>query len=358
MNKRKNCRCGGTGWIEIKEKRKEKVPRKVGDGDEILLTDTIIEVPAVVPCPHCAARKSRDMKTLSIPDRFRDVHFDNFDSQMNSNLEKAKRTCIEYCENFNTKLEQNSLLLMGPPGLGKTHLAVSILKRICNERLIRARFFDFREILGSIRLSYANNRYGEDEKIFDEMKKCDLLVIDELGSEQITDWVMEVFHRVILPRYNQCLPTVFTTNYLDSMYLKSSNTKRINTLDALLENINETLEERIGHRLTSKLREMCQIVFFQGNDFRKYFTELAASPDDKKNAPAYKQTSLLMKKFAKLPPDKREELLLHAVRLYSTLALENAEAATVWLYGRKQKLLDSSIPLRQFIHIWKNQSTQ
>jgi DNA replication protein DnaC len=80
-------------------------------------------------------------------------------------------------------------------------------------------------------------------------------VLDELGASKPTDWVRDTMMQIIGTRYNDRKLTVFTTNYLD----------------ARRQPTDETLEDRIGVRLRSRLFEMCRTVQVDGDDYRRRF---------------------------------------------------------------------------------------
>ena len=85
--------------------------------------------------------------------------------------------------------------------------------------------------------------------------RAEVLVLDELGASKPTDWVRDTMMQIINTRYNDKKLTVFTTNYLDTRRSPSD----------------ETLEDRIGVRLRSRLFEMCKTVQIEGDDYRKKF---------------------------------------------------------------------------------------
>jgi DNA replication protein DnaC len=88
--------------------------------------------------------------------------------------------------------------------------------------------------------------------------ESDILVLDELGASKPTDWVRDTLANIINSRYNDKKLTVFTTNYLDK---RQGN--------------DDTLDERIGVRMRSRLFEMCRTVTIVGDDFRKNFDKTA-----------------------------------------------------------------------------------
>ena len=82
---------------------------------------------------------------------------------------------------------------------------------------------------------------------------AEILVLDELGASKPTDWVRDTMAHIINSRYNDRKLTIFTTNYLDERKREKE----------------ETLEDRIGVRLRSRLYEMCRTVEMSGHDFRR-----------------------------------------------------------------------------------------
>jgi DNA replication protein DnaC len=144
------------------------------------------------------------------------------------------------------------LLLSGPVGVGKTHLAVSILKGLA-ERGFSCLFYEFGSLLKEIQDSYNPNTKASELSILRPVLEADILVLDELGASKPTDWVRDTMAHIINTRYNDRRLTIFTTNYLD---------ERINERE-------ETLEDRIGTRLRSRLYEMCRSVKITGEDYRK-----------------------------------------------------------------------------------------
>ena len=196
-------------------------------------------------------KKGQNIKTriLQIKDcgvgkRFKDRTFSNFDKKINN---KAYQVCLNYAKHyFDYEREGKGLFLSGPVGTGKTHLAVAIIDYIAR---IHKRKFEGKiifttsvNLLSSIRLGYKTNSA---EKICRECESCQLLVIDDLGSEKITDWVGEIFYRIIDNRYSELKPIIITSNY------------------SLTE-----LKEKIGERLVSRIYDMCEGVKFEGKDWR------------------------------------------------------------------------------------------
>lgn len=137
-----------------------------------------------------------------------------------------------------------SLLLAGPTGTGKTHLAFATL-RLASEaghKTLPWVATSTAALYGDLRPSAKR----DSEAIFTKVMNAPLLLLDDLGAAKTTEWTEEITYRLIDHRYNHCLPSIFTTN-------------------ARKGELTEILGDRTGSRLT----EMCQKVVLQGTDRRR-----------------------------------------------------------------------------------------
>ena len=145
------------------------------------------------------------------------------------------------------------LMFLGSCGVGKTHLAVSALRELINKG-IPGLFYDFRDLLKEIQDSYNPNTHTSELKILAPIFDSEVLVLDELGASKPTEWVQETITHIINKRYNEKKVTVFTSNYLDIPIGSSYD---------------ETLTDRVGVRLRSRLHEMCRSILIEGDDYRE-----------------------------------------------------------------------------------------
>ncbi len=205
----------------------------------------------------CSCRKlktrSGQFDSVRLPKRYDGFHFGNYKPQNQSQtiaLKSAMNFAMEY------PAVDRGLLLMGSVGVGKTHLAVSILKGL-TERGFSCLFYEFSSLLKEIQDSYNPNTHASELGVLAPVLNAEVLVLDELGASKPTDWVRDTMAHVINSRYNERKFTIFTTNYLDV---------RANDRE-------ETIEDRIGVRVRSRLFEMCRTILIDGKDFRKTFDQ-------------------------------------------------------------------------------------
>lgn len=146
------------------------------------------------------------------------------------------------------------LLFTGPVGTGKTHLSTAILRGLIVKG-IPCLFYEFGALLKEIQNSFNPVSQTSELKVLAPVYETEVLLLDELGAVKPTDWVRDTMMQIIGTRYNERRMTIFTTNYVDAR--RSSN--------------EETLEDRIGVRLRSRLYEMCRTVLIEGEDWRRRF---------------------------------------------------------------------------------------
>ncbi len=204
---------------------------------------------------RCSCRLKHSQSGLisaaRIPRRYEQCHFNTY-SPANPSQERAFKYASRLAMDF--PAVDRGLLLSGTVGVGKTHLAVSIIKGL-TERGFSCLFCEFGSLLKEIQNSYNPVSKTSELKVLAPVFNSDVLVLDEIGASKPTDWVRDTMAHIINTRYNDRKLTIFTTNYLDKV-----NDPR-----------EETLEDRIGIRLRSRLYEMSKTVVMNGEDFRRGF---------------------------------------------------------------------------------------
>ena len=160
------------------------------------------------------------------------------------------------------------VLLVGTIGVGKTHLAISMLKALISERAATGLFCDYRELLKRLQQTYSMRGDGSEADILEPILTAKVLVLDEIGAMKPTEWVTDTIGYVLNSRYNNCLTTIVTTNYAN---LPPASTDTGSSAVSVLRGAvrQETLGDRIGERMRSRLQQMCVSLEMQGEDYRQ-----------------------------------------------------------------------------------------
>jgi DNA replication protein DnaC len=196
------------------------------------------------------AGNSNLLTKAKLPRRYLSCHFNTYKPGPTEKSQSiALKFAMEFVKNF--PAVDRGILFTGPVGVGKTHLAVSILMGL-SERGFNCLFYEFGSLLKEIQDSYNPNTKASELGVLSPVLNAEVLVLDELGASKPTDWVRDTMAHIINSRYNDNKVTIFTTNYPDTQSKPSE----------------ETLEDRIGVRLRSRLYEMCKTVDVGGSDYR------------------------------------------------------------------------------------------
>ncbi len=175
------------------------------------------------------------MHDARIPPRYARCDLSNFVTYPNEKLQLTLTRARKFAETFPAVTK--GLCLIGPPGIGKTHIAVGVLRQSIQRTGVRGLFYDVRELLKMIRSTYNPVVRTAEMDILRPVMDAELLVLDDLGAEKPSEWVEETMNLIVNTRYNERRPTIFTTNYED--------TPDDSNLDSL--------KVRVGFRMHSRL---------------------------------------------------------------------------------------------------------
>ena len=209
-------------------------------------------VKGAIPCP--CRRPDRFKKLLAaarIPRRYVACSFESFKTAPGTSQDHALLLARSLVNEY--PAVERGLLFMGPAGVGKTHLAVAIIRGLI-EKGFAGIFSEFGALLKEIQDSYNPISKSSEFKVLAPIYQTDVLVLDELGATVPTDWVRDTMYQIINKRYNDNKLTIFTTNYFDEQRSEKE----------------QVLEDRISSRLRSRLHEMCTKVVMDGEDYRRH----------------------------------------------------------------------------------------
>jgi DNA replication protein DnaC len=211
-------------------------------------------------------RATRRLEKARVPRRYEACMLENFESSFASadrTLAVALMKARQFVEGYPVETGDSGLLLTGSIGVGKTHLAVGILRALVLERGVTGLFCDYRDLLKQVQNSYNRQVAATELEVLAPVFESEVLVLDELGASKPTDWVWDTVAHILNTRYNDRRTTIITTNYpnLPPLGVEVSTAR-----SAMRE---ETLGDRIGERMRSRLQEMCRVVEMHGEDFRQ-----------------------------------------------------------------------------------------
>ncbi len=204
-----------------------------------------------------------------IPKRYEHCELSNFTTDFpgaDHSIALAQISASRFVQEFDPR-NGDGLLLVGGIGTGKTHLAVGILKELIGARGSSCLFCDYRELLKQIQNSYNASVQATELQVLRPVFDAEVLLLDELGAVKPSEWVWDTVSLILNTRYNDNRTTIITTNFADEP--AASVTRSLSPARAAARE--ESLGDRIGERMRSRLHEMCRIVKMDGPDFRQKF---------------------------------------------------------------------------------------
>lgn len=223
--------CGGSGW-------------------------KIIERDGISGAEKCecanAGRQQRNEERANIPRLYQNASLSNFEAfGLREPLKYALADVSKYIQKYPLDLDKPGLLFIGPPGTGKTHLAVAALRGLIAKGF-EGVFFDFQALLNHIRSGYDQASGTMDREAYRTALDAEILLLDDLGAHRITDWVEDTVTSIITHRCNNRRATIVTTNLEKDRSYASPTDQNLYS--------KYSLAERIGLRAYSRLFEMCKVI--------------------------------------------------------------------------------------------------
>ena len=210
---------------------------------------------AARPCDcRLLDRKIRLYNEAGIPARFANCCIEDIGDRSKYDLLKHRAACEPGDPGF---------LLWGEPGVGKTHLVCGLVGYLTLERAFSCRFIDTMRLIRDLKHGLSEGKW--DSEVIAPLLDVDVLVIDELGKGRCSDFELAVLDQLISSRYNAGRTIHCTSNYRPEAEGAPSPGPGIEGGFPVLN----TLRERVGERIYSRLSEMCHIREVKGEDYRK-----------------------------------------------------------------------------------------
>jgi DNA replication protein DnaC len=228
---------------------------------------------------ECKCRQDKShfkkLTIANIPEEFRGVTIASFDVSLYKDPESkqraatAKRAAANFVKNFEAMRTQGKGLYLYSyeKGSGKSRLAASILNALCkvydsDKKPLRVLYSSAVNLLDEIRKTFGKDSKVSTSELIERIKNADVLVIDDLGVENVTDWVEQIFTTILEHRLTNKKVTIFTSNLsvdeLDEKYKAGRVSSRIEKMAFPIY----MPDERVRSHLAKKENEMLQDILF------------------------------------------------------------------------------------------------
>ncbi len=247
--------CAGTGWKTV----------------EVSGLRGAVRQAVLCGCTR-ESREESLYERARIPKHYRHCDFESYETDLpyegphaeswNRSLAEARLVAKGFAGNYPAGRQQG-FLLMGPCGVGKTHLAVAALVELVR-RGHEGLFYDYGELLKEIQSSYNSQNQTSEMDVLEPVVKAEVLLLDDLGASKPSAWALETVGYILNTRYNENRVTLVTTSYLDR---ERPAPIRMPTGQKFTPG-EEPLADRIGQRIRSRLFEMCRTIDIEAPDYR------------------------------------------------------------------------------------------
>jgi DNA replication protein DnaC len=224
--------------------------------------ERLVELDGVFRVARCRCQKVPDRISLynkaRIPARHAKASFESFDKDLPDAM-PGFLAAYRWVKAFQVGQPNRGLVLHGAVGRGKTHLLAAMLRELVFQHGVQVRFVEFTHLLAALKQGFEHGQ-GQGSTL-DPLADVEILAIDELGKGRNTEWELAVVDELISRRYNGMKTLLATTNYAPGVETGAQ-------ANLSIEGVQQSLGDRIGDRTFSRLMEMVDFQWVQGEDFR------------------------------------------------------------------------------------------
>ena len=198
LNSGEHCPvCGGSGWIDVWEEQEGYGMVRMGR-----------------PCPECKSKRREGDKRNGIPTKYCDAALPHFSfstySRDVTRLEKVIKNVFEEFEEKWKPERKGVYLWSKTSGSGKTYLSCCLGRSISIKYDQQIRFITAPDYLAAVAESYKRQPGEEDSSLI--YRTCDLLILDDIGTQKGSEWADQELFRLVNERLNEGKITYFTAN--------------------------------------------------------------------------------------------------------------------------------------------------
>lgn len=224
--------------------------------------ERLVEFDGIQRMARCRCQKVPDRLALfnhaKIPARHAKASFESFDKDLPDTM-PGFVSAYKWVNSFERGKPQRGLVFHGAVGRGKTHLLVAMLRELVFQHGVNVRFVEFTHLLAALKQGFEHGQ-GQGNTL-DPLADVEVLAIDELGKGRNTDWELAVVDELISRRYNGMKTLLATTNYAPGMASGAE-------ANLSLAGVQQSLGDRVGDRVFSRLMEMVDFQQVSGDDYR------------------------------------------------------------------------------------------
>ncbi len=204
----------------------------------------------------------------AIPARYMSATFLSFAQTPEGRLKELDPSAIramgrasQWVDGFRPTESNRGFVLHGDVGRGKTHLMIATVRDLIFRHGVPVRFIEFSRLLSSLKAGYSEGR--SDAELLTQLAEIPVLAIDELGKGRLSDWELTIIDEVISRRYNAMGCTLATTNYAPGAPSGAAPPNLATT-----KQLTQTLGDRVGDRVFSRLTQVVDFIELAGRDHR------------------------------------------------------------------------------------------